>query len=132
MNNYLLAQNQSQRSLKSKLRILFDSEVPLFDAVTELAKREMEDQLNAANKTEVTKLLTWLFGQLNQTLKESIKYMNGKTIRNLNGLDIKQVKKMFEVVLRSGSLPNTLQGKLLVVCDVLKKLQTLYKEAANY
>ena len=131
MNNHLLAQNQSQKSLKSKHNLLFDKKLPLFDAVTELTKREMEDQLNVADKTEVSKLLTWLFGQLNQTLKESIKYMSGRTNRNLNGLDIKQVKKMFEVVLRSGTLPETLQEKLLVMCDVLKKLQSLYKEAAT-
>ena len=99
--------------------------------MTELTKREMEDQLNVADKTEVSKLLTWLFGQLNQTLKESIKYMSGRTNRNLNGLDIKQVKKMFEVVLRSGTLPDTLQEKLLLMCDVLKKLQSLYKEAVT-
>ena len=131
MNNHLLAQNQSQKSLKSKHNLLFDNKLPLFDAVTELSKREMEDQLNVADKTEVSKLLTWLFGQLNQTLKESIKYMSGRTNRNFNGLDIKQVKKMFEVVLRSGTLPETLQEKLLVMCDVLKKLQSLYKEAAT-
>lgn len=130
--NYLLAQNLSQKPLKAKHKLLFADAAFLINAVNELTKREKEDNLNSDDSKEAAKLLTWLSGQLNQTLKESIKFLSsGKTNRTLNHMDIKLAKKMFEVVLRSGALPDALQGKLQAVSGILQKLNLLYKEASK-
>lgn len=125
--DYLLAQNQSSKSLKSKHRLLFEDEILIRDAVSELCSRVERERLGAGEKEEVTRLLTWLYGQLSRTLKETIKYMNGKMGKSFNHLDIGNVKKMFEAVIR-GNLPNDLKSRTNGMKKLLVSLNQLYKK----
>eukprot|EP00111_Clytia_hemisphaerica_P018019 TCONS_00053334-protein len=125
--DYLLAQNQSPRSLKSKHRLLFEDEIPIRDALSELCSRVEREKLGAGEKEEVTRLLSWLFGQLSRTLKETIKYMNGKMGKSFNYLDIGNMKKMFEAVIR-GNLPNDLKNRTNGMKNLLVLLNQLYKK----
>ena len=126
--DYLLAQNTSPKSLKSKHKLLFEGkDVLLKNVISELVFRTESEKLNQSEKEEVTKLLTWLFGQLNRTLKETIKYLNGKLSKSLAPLTRDVVKKMFETVIRVGNLPNDLKGKSKTIDNLLEALHDYYK-----
>jgi hypothetical protein len=123
--DYVLAQSHSPKSLKSKHQILFGG-IPLSSAVIELSMRAQHDRFNLSDSEEVVRLVTWLYGQLSSTLKETVKYVNSKH-NSLKNFDLQVAKNMFEAVIRCPvSTCSGLTDKLKSIEKLLASLLGLY------
>lgn len=125
----------SFKTLKSKHELLFNNK-HLLDTIT--AFRNCSSEINSDNgvdcanefpKDEISKLLEWLYGQLNSTLKDTVKALNTKQNNGICKIDLKTAKLMFEVVIRAPVFKlTTVPEKLHSIQKIMDKLRNIYNE----
>lgn len=144
---YIWKQIMSGKYLKSKLEMFYagggDSNsdavhsVLLLNSLEELNKNLVNRNKtmissDTSDVTEVKAMLSYLDTYINSTLKEVVKFLNDKKSKKVDFVELKVIKKVYEVVIRNRVMKNTAVAddnivlvNLVTYIHVIKSIQDI-------
>ena len=131
--DYILKQGYSGKNIKAKLDLFLCSEASnsLLSALNKMvfitASEVVNNSVENCPEEELEKITGLLHVQLNNTLKELIKYLTNKKQKTIDFIDLTLAKRMYEIVLRGLSTSETnLLKNMESFADVLTNLKSVY------